>query len=125
MFDMLSDIGGLSGILVSAFAIMAGFWNYLAYDNYLVSHLYTVREASTNPETDCEAETKLLKANLLPQFKEMLLAFSPCKCPCKRSRQEAAMLAAREKLEREIDIVTIIKSKRYTALALKALLPRK
>ena len=35
------------------------------------------------------------------------------------------MLAAREKLEREIDLVTIIKSRRYTALALKALLPRK
>ena len=35
------------------------------------------------------------------------------------------MLAAREKLEREIDLVTIIKSRRYTALALKALLPHK
>ena len=52
MFDMLSDIGGLSGIFVSAFAIMASSWNYLAYDNYLVSHLYTVREASTNPKSD-------------------------------------------------------------------------
>lgn len=35
------------------------------------------------------------------------------------------MLAAREKLEKEINLVTIIKSRRYTALALKALLPRK
>ena len=34
------------------------------------------------------------------------------------------MLAAREKLGKEIDLVTIIKSRRYTALALKALLPR-
>ena len=53
MFDMLSDIGGLSGILVSAFAIMASIWNYLAYDNYLVSRLFVVRggEAQPNLET--------------------------------------------------------------------------
>ena len=51
MFDMLSDIGGLSGILMSVFAITASIWNYLAYDNHLVSHLFTVRsEASTNLE---------------------------------------------------------------------------
>ena len=45
MFDMLSDIGGLSGILVSTFAILASIWNYLAYDNYLVSRLFTVRKS--------------------------------------------------------------------------------
>ena len=44
MFDMLSDIGGLSGILVSTFALMASIWNYLAYDNYLVSRLFIVRD---------------------------------------------------------------------------------
>ena len=44
IFDMLSDIGGLSGILVSAFAIMVSIWNYLAYDDYLVSRLFTVRK---------------------------------------------------------------------------------
>ena len=53
MFDMLSEIGGLSGILVSTFAIMTSIWNYLAYDNYLVSRLFIVRggEAQTNLET--------------------------------------------------------------------------
>ena len=131
MFDMLSDIGGLSGIFVSAFAIMASSWNYLAYDNYLVTRLFTVRAKEStgpaDPEAHGEAETATLKTRGLPECKELFLAVCPCskKFGCKRSRQEAAMLAARDKLESEIDLVSIIKSIRYTALALKALLPRK
>ena len=36
LFDLLSDIGGLSGILFSFFLLMNNAWNFNKFDNMLV-----------------------------------------------------------------------------------------
>ena len=41
-FDLLSDVGGLSGMFASVFTIFVSIWNLNALDNYLVSKLYKV-----------------------------------------------------------------------------------
>lgn len=46
MFDLLSDIGGLSSILISLLAIVANVWNYDNLDNMMVAHLFKVQPSS-------------------------------------------------------------------------------
>ena len=49
-FDFLSDVGGLSGILVSALVVFVNAWNYAAFDNYMVTNLYKMKEPD-DPKT--------------------------------------------------------------------------
>ena len=48
LFDMLSDIGGLSGILMTSFSIFMAVWNFHAFDNMMVSALF--KEKKTREE---------------------------------------------------------------------------
>ena len=40
--DVLSDIGGIQGILMSGMGMLLGIWNYQNFDNYMASRLYKV-----------------------------------------------------------------------------------
>ena len=55
LFDMLSDIGGLSGILMTSFSIFMAVLNFHAFDNMMVSELYkekkTFEEMQMTPKT--------------------------------------------------------------------------
>ena len=43
-FDMLSDIGGLTGILGTVFAIVSSIWNFNSFDNHMVSRLFKIKK---------------------------------------------------------------------------------
>ena len=43
VFDLLSDVGGLSGMFGSVFAILMSAWNYKALDTRLISDLYKAK----------------------------------------------------------------------------------
>ena len=43
VFDLLSDVGGLSGIFFSVFAVFMAAWNHNALENYMVAHLFKVK----------------------------------------------------------------------------------
>lgn len=45
MFDFLSDVGGLSGILVYGLAIFVKAWNYNRFDNFMVTNLYKMKKS--------------------------------------------------------------------------------
>ena len=38
--DLLSDIGGLQGILLSVFGVLMGLWNYQNLESYMASKLF-------------------------------------------------------------------------------------
>ena len=42
-FDLLADVGGLSGMFASIFAVLMGVWNFNALDAYLVSNLFKIK----------------------------------------------------------------------------------
>ena len=44
IIDMLSDIGGLTGIIATMFGILNATWNYNAFDNFMVSRLFKIRK---------------------------------------------------------------------------------
>ena len=40
ILDFISDIGGMQGMLISAFSLLLMIWNYNNLDNFLLSRLY-------------------------------------------------------------------------------------
>ena len=42
-FDLLSDVGGLSGMFASIFTVLMGIWNFNAFDAFLVSNLFKIK----------------------------------------------------------------------------------
>ena len=45
-FDLLSDVGGLTGMFFSIFAIIVSFWTYNSFDNMMVSKLFKMKRES-------------------------------------------------------------------------------
>ena len=43
VFDMLSDVGGLLGILTTIAAFLNTIWNFQAFDNFMVSRLFKIK----------------------------------------------------------------------------------
>ena len=91
--DLLSDIGGLQGILLSAIAIVLGILNSNHLENYLASKLYKVDGSKQH--------------TFLSRW---------------RGKRANQLKEAREALRKEADIVKLIRSRRFVHLALKHLL---
>ena len=49
---MLSDIGGLTGIVTIVFATISGTWNYNAFDNFMVSRLFKIKKPKDEFDED-------------------------------------------------------------------------
>lgn len=128
-FDMLSDIGGLNGILVTVLAIVSTTWNFNSFDNYMVSRLFKINKPEDDIDSDDEYfnQSNYIKQGSFPYFKECLVSCTPKCCKrsrcCKKSRHLVAMEMAREKLDKEINIIEIVKSWRFFENAFKFLLP--
>ena len=50
VFDLLSDVGGLTGMFVSIFAVITASWNYGYFDEFMISRLFKVKK----PEEEIE-----------------------------------------------------------------------
>lgn len=114
IFDLLSDVGGLSGIFFSVFAVFMAAWNFNSFDNYMVSHLF---KAKIKGQEDSEvkrrgrSQSEFYPNKRCPYFKDYFLSWVPSfiLC-CKQSRREKAFAKARDKLEKEMNIIELIKS---------------
>ena len=42
VFDTLSEVGGLYGIIVVFFQSVVSLWNYNSFDNYMISRLFKI-----------------------------------------------------------------------------------
>ena len=117
ILDLMSDLGGMIGILLSGFTIVVSIINYHNFDNYMASLLYKVRrDTETGKDTDLAKEaTKTgaegedrrkfseeeIKPSRLFNFYEWLFDLVPSflhcnhKC-CKKTREMREMQEARE-----------------------------
>ena len=43
VLDVLSDIGGIQGIVMSGVGMFLSVWNYSNFDNYMASKLYKIK----------------------------------------------------------------------------------
>ena len=132
ILQLLSDIGGIQGLLVSGFAFLVSIWNYKMFDNNMVCRLYKLErpsESDTRRIIDTFKESDHMKPrpffNPKEYFRESLPSWV-CFCKrCKPDRLERGFEKARERMQRETNIIEIVKSRRYFNAALRFLLTKK
>ena len=113
--DILSDVGGVEAVLISAISMFLSFWNFKHFDNYMAKHLYKM---------DLESNSKEFNTPYLRNMKHCCMECLPRKLVCcRRTESMIALYKARKLMESEIDIISLIKSRRYMNAALRELLP--
>ena len=125
---MLSEVGGLTALLYLIFGSVVYAWNFNSFDDLMVSRLFKIKKPAEeiNPDFDFFKKSDYIKLYDSPNCKEWLISLIPTKCICcKKDRREIAMEKAREKLNKEVNIIEIVKSWRYYERCLKYLLPEK
>ena len=119
VLDLLSDVGGLSGMFASIFTSFMAAWNYNQLDNFMVMNLFKLSKPKPKPKTqeikiiDSEkGKEEHLWTDYLPNFKEYFRSRLPKKlrCCCKLSRKELAFKQGRKRLEKELNILELVKS---------------
>ena len=111
ILDILSDLGGLQGILISGISFLLSILNYNHLNSYLASQLFKSHQIALVPLSTCDS-VKGFCIRLLP-------AKLAC---CHKRRKQIVMEKAREALEKELDIIHIVRSRRFIKIALKHLL---
>ena len=128
--DLFSDIGGIQGFLFSSFSFLILVWNYNMLENYMVTRLYKL----TKPNAEKQVFRNLGDRSTFmfapkcsgptAYFRDLFPSCCCCSKCCKPSRLKQGIIQARENLQGEVNIIDIIKSRRYTSQALKLLLTK-
>ena len=108
---MLADVGGLQRALISGISILLSVLNYNFLDGYLVSRLFKTDSIALTAYSMCEG-IQVYCIGLLPR---------KLVC-CKKKSKQVAMEKARAALRKEVDIVRLIRSRRFFHMAFKHLL---
>lgn len=127
ILDWISDIGGIQGILISAIAIILGYWNYNYFDNYMVQKLYMIAKSDAEGKVYSSDEDRLQGLNISMfsgLFDAICDTLPSCLQCCRSSRNDLGLAMGRDKLYKETNIVNIIQSRRYFNAALKTLLSK-
>ena len=130
--EVLSDVGGLEGLLLSFTAAILVIFNHNNFDNYLASRLYKVKddsESDSSPGGDSNSGFFLEPTKFCNIYEYMLDTIpSRLKCKrcnnCRKPRKMEDIEQARIQMAEEINIVEIIKSQRYVSMALRLLLSK-
>ena len=94
VLDIMSDVGGLQSVLFSGISLFLVMCSYNAIDNYLVSRLYRLETEQDMSQRMC------CLSRCLPKR---------VKCGCFKSSKHNEMVKARKTLNKEIDIVKLIR----------------
>lgn len=105
-FDFLSDVGGLSGLLMSFVALFVAAWNFNSFDNYMASHLFKIKRSGSEIKSG-GPENEPIRPGVLPNCREYWESWLPdyCQRKCKYSRRKRALQQARDHLEKEINVI--------------------
>ena len=129
--DLLSDMGGMIGVLMGFFSSVVGCFNFNNFDNFMISRLFKVKKinAKTNQSNSYFQRAEFIDhsnyRNILEYFIDKMPCMKRiccCQC-CRKSRSQRGMDKAREQILKETNIVEIIKKLRYVTDALRYLLP--
>ena len=92
IFDLLSDMGGMIGILTGFFSSVAGIFNFNNFDNYMVSRLFKVKkmDAKTSQHLSYFNKAEFIDPTKYHNFFEWFIDKMPCQkryCCCPKSRE--------------------------------------
>ena len=124
---MLSDVGGIQGILISTFSMFLTLLNYKYFDQFMASKLYKIKREDADEvqqsKKDYFQRSTFFKPTKYGNLRLYMMDLLPSKCVCcRRNRQERGIIKAMEAMDKEIDIVELIKSRRFMKMAIRKLL---
>ena len=117
ILDLISDIGGMQGLLISWFSLALAFCNYHQTENFLISRLYM--------EGASDGQARSMRAERLQDPKECCFYWFFRHCGSQPSRNMSIFRRAREKLARETNMVELIQDIRFAKGAAKLLLSKR
>lgn len=126
--DVLSDVGGLSSIVISALSIIIAVFNHNHFDTFLVTQLFKPAEPRADGKgssSNAMSEAERFSTSEISGVKEFFLDSCPSalfRC-CKRNRKQTIIMKARSLYQQETDIVRLIRSVRYLNEAVSQLVP--
>lgn len=87
VLDLLAQFGGFIGIFGRIFGFFMAAWNFNALENYMVSHLYTMRGHGTDQEeSGIGSKFEPFTRSKLPHCGDYLLSWVPsCFLCCKKT----------------------------------------
>lgn len=131
ILDLLSDIGGLQGSLVTVIGFFLSVWNYKSVESYMVSRLFRGAQgggvAATATQQRGQSQNNLAQSESV-WTSATLFFFNNCCVPnrflcCRRKQERFALLEkAHTMLESELDFVQMIRLQRSLYAALQHLL---
>ena len=115
-FELLSDVGGLSGILVTIFTVIVSIWNFNSFENLMVSNLFKIKKRPEDIDAEYAAgkytgdNADFIKMSSAPNCTDIFMSILPEKCTkmCNRKRKAIAMAKAREEFDKEANIIKIV-----------------
>ena len=130
ILDVLGDIGGFMSIFVSGLSFLIALWNYNNYEYHFLTNFFKKKALKTTANNKVHASVNSIE-NFEPKhicnIQEYLLYLMPClrklSC-CRYNSKQAALEKARQALNKEVNIIEIIKLLRYLKLAMKKVLPK-
>ena len=88
LLDLLSDVGGLQGILISTFSLLLGIWNHNYMESYIASKVYKVASTDEKELGSLEVPNR---ANIKEYCIDRLLPAKLTRACCKLKRKEIEM----------------------------------
>ena len=101
----------MQGIFISAVSLFLSAWNYDQLNVYLVSKLFKAPDVTLSPSNSAQIR-EFCFDRLLP---------SRLVC-CKKRRKQVVMEKALRELKKQVDVIKMIRSRRFVDLALRYLL---
>mmetsp|Transcript_36663 Transcript_36663/g.48146 ORF Transcript_36663/g.48146 Transcript_36663/m.48146 type:complete len:240 (-) Transcript_36663:585-1304(-) len=126
--DWLSDVGGMQGMIAGGVFIFIAFWNYNNFSNYMVTRLYKMEKSDAKKKiyANYDDRSEFIYARCASNQRDALCDKLPsCFQCCRSNARDKSIEMARKKLEKESNIIEIIKSRRYFSASLKLLLTRR
>ena len=119
VFDMLSDIGGINSIMFSVTFFLLQVINYNHLESYMAAQLFKLQPENIEQKNDLQSFDTPKCGNI----KEFLIDSLPKRMICcKKTRRQIGLEQARASLDKEIDIIDMIKSRRFFYMAFQRLL---
>lgn len=120
VLDVMSDVGGLAEVLFRFIYVILALLNYNHLTSYLTAKLFKAEPSSSDSKKE---EEPPLKPTKFGNVKEMLFELLPKGCiRCCIDKRSKTMLAGWEGLNKEKDIVSILRSLRYYKKAIRFLI---
>ena len=124
--DLLSDVGGIWAILSGVFSALLTVLNFNNLDTFMASRLFKIKKENADvvKYENYSEQSNYFSPPKFDNLKQYAMRVLPQKLVCcKQSRKERAIAKAIKAMDDEIDIIEMIKSRRYFKGALNQMMP--